>query len=305
MSTFFEKYKKIRSDQKIDLADIENRTKINVKYFKAIESGNFEIIQEPYLRLFLKAYINEIGADPNVAVDELIEYLLRKEGTSSIAKPIVQTIVDEKAEITDKPIEDKLETAKVKNFKKDNKIDNFQDISTTTSATRKNRQFNVSPNIIKGVLFISIWVVVIIIIRNITLDTASEGYLPNQNPIVNSISNYVGFAQLQSDYIELSSQQNAIEITPPYIVKIVTNNSLGIVSQQDALNIESIPLAGGAQKTLTFESQLDFVLNHSKGISVFINGEAINDIRSHEYPVRLTFSTEPKAVTIIHYYPTE
>ena len=42
MSTFFEKYKKIRRDQKIDLTDIENRTKINVKYLEAIESGNFE-----------------------------------------------------------------------------------------------------------------------------------------------------------------------------------------------------------------------------------------------------------------------
>lgn len=304
MSTFFEKYKKIRREQKIDLADIENRTKINVKYFEAIESGNFEVIQQPYLRLFLKAYINEIGADPNIAIDELTEYLLRKDGGNIVDKTSIQTVVDEKAVVKEKSAESVLETVPDKNIEQGNKEDKFHDISTSTTSI-KNRKFNVSPNLIKGVLFIVIWVVIIIIIRNITLDTTSEVDQPNQNPIVNSISNYVDFAQLQSDYFELSSQQNAIEINPPYIVKIVTNNSLGIVSQQDTLNIDSIPLAGGAQQALTFESRLDFVLNHSNGVSAFINGESISDIRSQEYPVRLTFSTDPNAVTIIHYSPTE
>lgn len=304
MSTFFEKYKKIRREQKIDLADIENRTKINVKYFEAIESGNFEVIQQPYLRLFLKAYINEIGADPNIAIDELTEYLLRKDGGNIVDKTSIQTVVDEKAVVKEKSAESVLETVPDKNIEQGNKEDKFHDISTSTTSI-KNRKFNVSPNLIKGVLFIVIWVVIIIIIRNITLDTTSEVDQPNQSPIVNSISNYVDFAQLQSDYFELSSQQNAIEINPPYIVKIVTNNSLGIVSQQDTLNIDSIPLAGGAQQALTFESRLDFVLNHSNGVSAFINGESISDIRSQEYPVRLTFSTDPNAVTIIHYSPTE
>ena len=209
-----------------------------------------------------------------------------------------------KLQIAEKPTESELETIPDNNIEQGNKEDKFQDISTTTTSI-KNRKFNISPNLIKGILFIVIWVVIIIVIRNITLDTTPEIDQPNQNSIIGSISNYVDFTQLQSDYIELSSQQNAIEINPPYIVKIVTNNSLGIVSQQDTLNIESIPLAGGAQQALTFESKLDFILNHSNGVSAFINGESISDIQSQEYPVRLTFSTDPKAVTIIHYSPTE
>ena len=75
MTKFFEKYKKIRLDQKIELVDIENRTKINVKYLEALESGNFDLVQGPYLRLFLRAYINEIGADADTALSELSEYL--------------------------------------------------------------------------------------------------------------------------------------------------------------------------------------------------------------------------------------
>ena len=83
MNNFFEKYKKLRQDQKIDLADIENRTKINIKYLEALETGSFDLIQAPYTRLFLRAYINEIGGDPDLAISELSEYLLKKDSSKT------------------------------------------------------------------------------------------------------------------------------------------------------------------------------------------------------------------------------
>ncbi len=42
MTNFYEKYKKLRQDQKIELVDIESRTKINIKYLQAIETGDFD-----------------------------------------------------------------------------------------------------------------------------------------------------------------------------------------------------------------------------------------------------------------------
>ena len=42
MNNFFEKYKKLRKDQKIDLTDIENRTKINIEYLEALETGSLD-----------------------------------------------------------------------------------------------------------------------------------------------------------------------------------------------------------------------------------------------------------------------
>ena len=83
MGKFYEKYIKLRKDQKIDLADIENRTKINIKYLEALETGNLNIIQNPYTKLFLRAYINEIGADPDIAISEFSEYLLKKDSPKS------------------------------------------------------------------------------------------------------------------------------------------------------------------------------------------------------------------------------
>ena len=38
---FYSHYKKIRREHKISLEDISRRTKIDVKYIKALESGKF------------------------------------------------------------------------------------------------------------------------------------------------------------------------------------------------------------------------------------------------------------------------
>ena len=64
MAELHKNLKSLRRERKIDLEAIEKRTKIDINYLKAIESGKFEILPSTYIRLFLKAYCVEIGADP-------------------------------------------------------------------------------------------------------------------------------------------------------------------------------------------------------------------------------------------------
>ena len=57
------------------MEEISDRTKINMKYLYSIESGEFSEIEIPYLRLFLRAYAEEIGGDSNRALEQLDSYL--------------------------------------------------------------------------------------------------------------------------------------------------------------------------------------------------------------------------------------
>ncbi|MEE8341283.1 MAG: helix-turn-helix transcriptional regulator, partial [Candidatus Neomarinimicrobiota bacterium] len=211
MDNFFEKYKKLREDQKIELTDIENRTKINIKYLAALEAGNFDLIQEPYTRLFLRAYINEIGADPDDAISELTEYLLKKDDSES--KEI------EKTEQGKNTSDEKKKDIPVQIDKKLNKL---QDNSLALDKMKGNTRKSISPNLIKGILFIVAWVVIIIFIRNITIDNKNDEANVQTNQIIESITNITSFEQLQADFIEVSSQQTAIEQSFPLIVKIVS-----------------------------------------------------------------------------------
>jgi hypothetical protein len=290
MDNFFTKYKKLREDQKIDLTDIENRTKINIKYLKALEAGNFDLTQEPYTRLFLRAYINEIGADPDVAISELSEYLLKKDSSKS-----EETVKTEQGKNTFG------ETKMDISIPSEKKSTDFQDISLVIDKKKENKRTNIPPNLIKGVLFLVFWVIIIVVIRNITLETKNE--IPNalNSQMDDNNISFTNFQQIQSDFLEISSLQTAIEQSLPLIIKIVSKNALGLISKQDLLEIKPFSITAGDQKTFSFDTNLDILLNHSEGVTVFINGDAIQDIRSQQNPVRLLFSIEPKSVTIKHY----
>lgn len=293
MDKFFKKYKKLREDQKIDLADIENRTKINIKYLTALEAGNFDLIQEPYTRLFLRAYITEIGADPDKAISEMTEYILKKNNS----KPVEDDKTEKEEDIPDEKKEDvPIPSEKI--------INKFQDISPGLEKLKGDTRTSISPNLIKGILFIISWVAIIIVIRNITIDNNNDETNVQSNQIIESVTNITSFEELQSDYIEVSSQQSSIEQSLPLIVKIVTNKALGIVSVQDSMEVTTISIAAGDQKTFSFDASLDILLHHTEGITIFINGDAIRNIKQQQTPIRLIFSVKPKSVTIKRYSKT-
>jgi cytoskeletal protein RodZ len=81
---FYNKYKKFRIENNIDLKDISKRTKIDLKYLQALERGKFAEIPPVYVKLFFKAYINEIGIDVNEALSELDSFLNQKSNNNSL-----------------------------------------------------------------------------------------------------------------------------------------------------------------------------------------------------------------------------
>ena len=81
---FYNKYKKFRIENNIDLKDVSKRTKIDLKYLQAIERGKFAEIPTVYVKLFFKAYISEIGVDIDEALLELDSFLNQKNNAKSL-----------------------------------------------------------------------------------------------------------------------------------------------------------------------------------------------------------------------------
>ena len=81
---FYNKYKKFRIENNIDLKDVSKRTKIDLKYLQAIERGKFAEIPPVYVKLFFKAYISEIGVDIDEALFELDSFLNQKNNAKSL-----------------------------------------------------------------------------------------------------------------------------------------------------------------------------------------------------------------------------
>ena len=67
---FFDALKSHRESQNIEISEICEFTKINQKYIQAIESGDFTVLPTVYMRLFLRAYAEFIGADSTKALED-------------------------------------------------------------------------------------------------------------------------------------------------------------------------------------------------------------------------------------------
>ena len=80
---FYNKFVEQRKKINKDLVDISAETKINIKYLRAIESGDFDILPNVYIRLFLRTYsdylelhsdeiLNDVFAIKNIVMSEVI-----------------------------------------------------------------------------------------------------------------------------------------------------------------------------------------------------------------------------------------
>jgi len=63
MNKFFLDLKRTREEKKMSLADIADRTLINVRYLEALERGDTSILPEAYVRAFIREYAAAIGLD--------------------------------------------------------------------------------------------------------------------------------------------------------------------------------------------------------------------------------------------------
>ena len=109
--------------------------------------------------------------------------------------------------------------------------------------------------------------------------------------------------QLLENYTSLSTQTQVLNIEPPFSIKITCKQPIGFQVRQDTLALESIRLITGDQKTFSFDKQLDLLLNHFQGVYIYLNGENLNFIESHPYPVALSVTVNPQQLTIRQYTP--
>jgi cytoskeletal protein RodZ len=65
MKAFFQNLKRAREEKRVSLADIADRTLINIKHLEAIERGDTGILPQAYVRAFIREYSAAIGLDGN------------------------------------------------------------------------------------------------------------------------------------------------------------------------------------------------------------------------------------------------
>ena len=278
MAPFYEELKSLREKQGIDLEEIHNRTKINLESLQAIESGQFDILPTPYIRLFIKAYVIEIGGNTNETLNQL-EHHLNLMGRESSGE------------------------SKRKRIRKSSGLSPESDqkhLPPKPSRSMRSTLTKILPIVI-------IWFFAIIIFHKIY--RVPENTDSGEQNFVNG-TNFISEEKLLTDYKLEKSDEKAIlsistEITPPFSLKIIPSQSVEYLVKEDTLPSQQVVKKSGEVSTFLIERRLDILLNHTLGIKVTLNGEPLDDIASQPYPLRITLLSDPPILGTKYYIPID
>jgi cytoskeleton protein RodZ len=71
MATIGDTLREARMRQRLDIADVEARTKIRAKYLRALENEEFGLLPGPtFVKTFLRTYAEALGLDPHLLLEE-------------------------------------------------------------------------------------------------------------------------------------------------------------------------------------------------------------------------------------------
>ncbi len=273
MSDLHKKLKALRREQKIDLAAIEKRTKINLEYLKAIESGKFEVMPSTYIRLFLKAYCVEIGADPVDAMRQM-DILLGVEDSETIPIPEVEIPVEENGEPNE----------------------NTGTIAMDLHPHERRSDW------VKGVTMIVVLIFSIYIVKQIVSNNPSQVF-DNKAVLEQTVEPITDF-ELINDYVLDKTNTGSLEVNPPYQAKIVARKAqVWFRTETDsALPIENI-LHKEQQDYFRFVRRFDILINPTNNVDLYWSGQRVPYLESTPHPAKITLDGTAKTVTVQHYVP--
>ena len=270
MSKFYKELKELRESRKISLDEISERTKINVQYLQDIEKGTFEDIETPYLRLFLRAYAEEIGSDAQRALEQLDSF----SGTS-------QASMNQNSILSDNS--------------------NFDTKKTFTSVFVSNKDLR-RDYIIAGV-FSVIFVFSIFIFQKI-FNQESKAVGGDNGPVIVKTLTPLTYDDLNKDFVPDRSSQELLSVKPPYFIKLKTARQVAYTFKNDTLPSISHILNPNKELDLNpFVERSEIIFNATQGLTLFINATELKQISGYEFPLRLIFEPNPPSISIQRFKP--
>jgi len=273
LAQFYKELKELRISQKISLEEISGRTKIHIQYLQAIENGDFKNIEMPYLRLFLRAYSEEIGGNSQRSLEQLDSFM----GT-------VHTNFKRNS-ISEDTLEDRL-PLKIKNL-----------LSFITADQKKRQDYT------KGAFFSVIFIFAIIISQKIFKED-SNAVLTDTGPLIQEKSIPITKKDLIQNYILDQSSEELLNIKPPFFIKIKALKQIVYTFRIDSTKAKSRILNANMEEDLeSFIFGAELIFNSTELFSFYINGTEIKNVANYNYPMRLVIKPDPPSIFIQRYKP--
>jgi cytoskeleton protein RodZ len=87
MNEFADELRAAREAKHISLTDLSSSTKIQLKYLRAIENGEFSFLPEPYIRAFIRDYAKAVQINPDAVIAKYEASMKKVEESTQVSQP--------------------------------------------------------------------------------------------------------------------------------------------------------------------------------------------------------------------------
>ncbi len=180
--------------------------------------------------------------------------------------------------------------------------DTNEDITESNKIESSKNPYQKKSDWLKGFSMILLLLFSIYIIKKIVNN--DENLSSNENISKSSNLNPVTDFELINDFIIDKTNSGSLDVDPPYMVKIISRkNDVWIRTETDStLPIESI-LNKSKQDNFSFVKRFELLINPSKNIDIFWNGQLIPYLESTDHPAKINLNGANRTITIQHFIP--
>lgn len=283
MAEFYKELKLIREEKGIELAKIHKRTKISLSALQAIEKGKFDQLPYTYVRLFLRAYAVEIGANPEEAIESF------------------EIFIGNKEEVPNKKIDESFDISAEALFSNDKTGDIKKKSEQKNSILRKRPSISIRTDITKSIFIVSTLVFAVYIILSINKEV--EANKPKEFISDFEEEGPISDQMLEDNYVKISETKQALKAIAPYSIMLTTDQRLWYEIKSDDLAQSEQVLPIGDNHLHRFNNKINIKFNQSIGLNLYLNESKLNILESNIYPIIIIISVPEKTVAIQQFSP--
>lgn len=283
MAEFYKELKLIREEKGIELAKIHKRTKISLSALQAIEKGKFDQLPYTYVRLFLRAYAVEIGANPEEALESF------------------EIFIGNKEEVPNKKIDESFDISAEALFSNDKTGDIKKKSEQKNSILRKRPSISIRTDITKSIFIVSTLVFAVYIILSINKEV--EASKPKEFISDFEEEGPISDQMLEDNYVKISETKQALKAIAPYSIMLTTDQRLWYEIKSDDLAQSEQVLPIGDNHLHRFNNKINIKFNQSIGLNLYLNESKLNILESNIYPIIIIISVPEKTVAIQQFSP--
>ena len=283
MAKFYKELKLIREEKGIELAKIHKRTKISLSALQAIEKGKFDQLPYTYVRLFLRAYAVEIGANPEEALESF------------------EIFIGNKEEVPNKKIDESFDISAEALFSNDKTGDIKKKSEQKNSILRKRPSISIRTDITKSIFIVATLVFAVYIILSINKEV--EASKPKEFISDFEEEGPISDQMLEDNYVKISETKQALKAIAPYSIMLTTDQRLWYEIKSDDLAQSEQVLPIGDNHLHRFNNKINIKFNQSIGLNLYLNESKLDILESNSYPIIIIISVPEKTVAIQQFSP--